>query len=331
MPRVVVVAPSDVLTHALSQSLSAWNIQIEGVPDDNPGPTMPSSSAEGRRIAEHYDALAVVWVSESDDGFALWVFDGRTNRVVARPLPSGPPFDEPMAAQVALIVKTLLRSIPELAPDAPNHRHNADRQEPPTVVAPAHEESLVESSPVEVNTPHDTVLLGWDVLVAGGVRGYATSPNSPDARFLLGVTLWPGGQQRALGLSILVESGPGIRSAHTALDARWTDSSLMFGVRGRLHLGAHFDLGATLGLGVRFTTLRGETSARSQVAQLHINPTSRVDLELGMMLIPWLRIELRAGTTIGWSVQRYFTGDDLALEVVRFGAHALLGLEFQIR
>lgn len=336
--HVAVVAPSDILLHALTQSLAAWNVQIQAVPDDNPGPSMPASSSEGRRIAGRYNALAVVWVSESESGFALWVFDQRTDRVLARPLPSGPPFDEPMAAQVALAVKTMLRSIPELAPGeaAPGEADPPDGHRPVDDVNEGHgsdtaehrvtSEPAQERAPTQERDPH-----GLDVLVAGGLRGRAVTPGAPDARFLLGATLWPSGLERALGLSTFVESGPGVQSPHAELDARWTDSSLMFAVRGRLRVGTHFDLGATLGFGARLTTLHGETNAGSPVARLRVTPISRVEVELGAQLARWLRLEIRAGTLIGWSVQRYFTGNELALDVSRVSVQALIGLEFRIR
>lgn len=322
------VAPSENLLHAVTRSLAAWNVVVEAVPDDNPGPTMPASSSEGRRIAARYDALAVVWVSESNDGFALWVFDSRTDQVLARPLPSGPPFDEPMAAQVALTVKTLLRTIPELIPDelSPEHApvdRTVDRTVDETTVTPR---TMSESTPEPMQEQ-----VGVDVLMAAGLRGLALTPGVPDARMLLGVTLWPRGLGRALGLSLLIESGPGVQSPHSELDARWTDSSLIVGVRGRLHLGARLDIGGNLGLGARLTTLHGETRAGSPVAERRVTLVSRAEIELGVRLAPWLRLELRVGTLLGWSVQRYFAGNELALDVNRASVQGLLGLEFRIR
>lgn len=310
------VAPSENLLHAVTRTLAAWNVEVAAVPDDNPGPTMPASSSEGRRIAEQYDALAVVWVSESNDGFALWVFDRRTDQVAARPLPSGPPFDEPLAAQVALTVKTLLRTIPQFRSD--------NRQEPTT------DEAIVtRPSPESMQEAEE--LLGVDILAAAGVRGLALTPGVPDARVALGVTLRPRGFRRALGLSLLLESGPGVQSPHSDLDARWTDSSLTLGVGGRLHLGARFDVGASIGFGARFTTLDGETRVGSPVARRRVTLVSRAEVELGVMLVPWIRLMLRGGTHVGWTVQRYFAGDELALDVRRASLQGLFGLEFRVQ
>lgn len=316
------VAPSENLLHAVTRTLAAWDVEVAAVPDDNPGPTMPASSSEGRRIAEQHGAIAVVWVSESEDGFALWVFDRRTDQVAARPLPSGPPFDEPLAAQVALTVKTLLRTIPQFRGDS---RHNLNTERESMAPRPARE-PMPESMPL----PEDE-RWGVDILTAAGVRGLALTPGIPDARVALGVTLRPSGFRRALGLSLLLESGPGVRTTHSDLDARWTDSSLTLGIGGRLHLGARFDVGASVGFGGRLTTLDGQTRLGSQVARRRVTLVSRAELELGVTLVPWLRLMLRGGTRIGLMVQRYFAGDELALDVNRASVHALLGLEFRIR
>lgn len=70
---------------------------------------MPIAVDRARDIARDERADVLVWVSASDAGHALWIYDVASDHASARELEISPPFEPATAAAVALAVKTLLR------------------------------------------------------------------------------------------------------------------------------------------------------------------------------------------------------------------------------
>ena len=106
---VLLLEPDPEFERAIRSVLEPWDTAVVVQKLGGPGNTMPASAERARAIATQSNAEAVVWVSQSNEGTALWMYDVRSDRVVARELSSRPPFDQGTAASVALMVKTLLR------------------------------------------------------------------------------------------------------------------------------------------------------------------------------------------------------------------------------
>ena len=107
--RVAAVDPDPQVARALDVALSPWDVTLVEVHLESPGASMPIALDRARSIAQDSRADVVVWVSSTDDGFAVWIYDAASDHASARKIDQAPPFDGPTAAGVALSVKTLLR------------------------------------------------------------------------------------------------------------------------------------------------------------------------------------------------------------------------------
>jgi len=268
--RVVLASTDAELVRALESALGPWQVTIE-TSDAEPGAAMPGSAARGRALAEVRGAAAAIWISSSEDGFALWVYDRASERVVSRHLPVGPPFDEATAAAVALSIKTLLRHSDAAPPE--------ERLVVPEVHAPA------------------VVRLE----LAGGTLALATTPADVEPRARLGVAVWPR-EVPWLGISLAAGTGTGIAIARDDLAARllWVDAHA--GLRARWAPDRALDLGLSLELGITVAILDAQLlpSGRSLTA-VDVDPSARLLAELGIRPVDRLRIALRAGA---WGTPR---------------------------
>jgi hypothetical protein len=84
--RLLLVDPDPELEAALRVTLEPWGTSIASESNTGPGNTMPGSAERARDLAQERRAQAVVWISRSDDGFALWIYDAERDRVAARNL-----------------------------------------------------------------------------------------------------------------------------------------------------------------------------------------------------------------------------------------------------
>ncbi len=194
-PKVVVLSGHPTLDRAVRMSLAPWSMRLEVVDARSPGSSMPISAVRARVLAHELGADALVWISESADGAALWVHDARTGNVTARAAPT-PPFDMPTAAALALSVKTVLR-VAGLAPaeaddDAEEATTPAPRPtgwpapgpEPREPATPPFEDGadLERPPPREIDwiaLPDPT----WQLVVHGAVRVGAFEPAEDGARY----------------------------------------------------------------------------------------------------------------------------------------------------
>lgn len=318
--RVVLVEPDEHLRHAVEAALEPWGMSVLPVASGSPGATMPSSAERGRALARTHDAEAVVWISRSEDGHAVWVYDGRQDRVIARPLPDGPPFDRPTAAEVALIVKTLLRQGPVARP----------------LLRPASRDGIEDASPGPSEAAPGVRATArrareWTLMTSVGARFAATAPDRAETRFVLWLTIWPVVLDGHLGVGLSLASGPGLAVGTPELSAHWTETALMLTLRSRLHLGDAVDLGATLGAGAHLTTLDGTLSRSGQAASvLRSNPLLAIDLVLGLRLDERLRVEARAGSSFPLRTQTYLVGEATGFELMPANVRALLSAEIAI-
>jgi hypothetical protein len=290
--RVVLVAVDAELTRAIDTSLAPWGVVLVSIEGDTPA-SMPLASDRGRAIAAEQHADAVVWISASDAGPALWVYDAESSRSLARGLSSAPPFDEPTAAAVALTLKTLLRHS-AVAPVA-------ERAAPPPPIAPR-------------------VL---QLELGGGLVALATSPSDVEPRLSLAVSFWPRELSGIVGFALGARAGPGIAVHDTEANGRWTSTLLLAGIRARADLGL-FDLGGGIEGGLAVTTLDLDLGASPQA---HVVRTSFGGTgwgEVGVRPDPAVRIALRAGITALLPYERYLRRGALVLDVSPIAALAEL-------
>src|SRR4029077_462084 len=112
----------------------------------------------------------LVWVSASDGGHALWIYDVASDHASARELEIPPPFEPAAAAAVALALKTRLRG---------------------TVIAPA-----AERFGAEVSEP--SWLIGAEV----GVSARAARQGLVEARVGVHASAWPAALGHRWGFSV---------------------------------------------------------------------------------------------------------------------------------
>jgi hypothetical protein len=282
--RLVLVDPDRELEAALRIALNPWRTAILTENLAEPGNTMPGSADRARALAARREAEAVVWISRSTDGFALWMYDARQDRVVARRLSSGPPFDETTAASVALMVKTLLR-----------------HSEVPPVA------ERVQTSPEE-----PWLLVG----VLGGIRFSTSSDAGAEPRLGLRLSAWPRALDGKAAIGLEATSGPGFSVDEPQFSGRWTETAFLLTLHGRLPLAERLGLGVVLGAGGEVTTIDGvlvESAQRTRATR--INAIASGHAEVGFQLAPVLRLGLRAGLVHSFRTQTYRVQGEPVLDV----------------
>jgi hypothetical protein len=305
-PRVALVAPNPALERAARSSLEPWDIEVLVVPPPSPGATMPGTSEAARAVAASHRAAAVVWLSEHESGFALWIYDRQADRVTARRLPGPPPLDEPGAAAVALSIKTLLR-------------HSA--------VAPARERFGSSAAPLlsaahaprsASESARSSVL---DLEARAALRLGRARPGAPELRSGFGLLWWPGSDWA--GLSVRAAFGPGVLVHDTRLRGRLTDAELTVAGAARYELTRTVRLSASAGASAHFLLLDGVVLAAARPARaLRLDPALTAELGSDWLVTRWLRIGPRA--SVSWLLrrQRYLVRGDgvLTLSTLAFEA-----------
>jgi hypothetical protein len=272
--RVAAVHPDAELVRALEVALVPWDVAVVAIDLAGPGPTMPIAVDRARAIAREARADVVVWISDADEGSALWIYDAASDQARARALTEPPPFSATGAAAVALAVKALLRG---------------------TVVAPPPERSAATS-------PAANVLLGADWGAAFYPR--ARGESSPfEARIGLDVSVWPR-VPRFFGVLLQVETGTGLPVHHLQLGFEGTvhDSAL------RLEVGLHcpvaeaVSVNPSVGGGLHLLTFTGILPAHGQSpASTRLDPSFESGVGLGIRLLgdrvrvePWVGVSVLA-------------------------------------
>ncbi|HEX3771335.1 MAG TPA: hypothetical protein VHV30_10740 [Polyangiaceae bacterium] len=289
--RVAAVDPDEQLVRALEVALSPWDAAVVAVRVDEaaerPGATMPIAVDRARAIARDARADVLVWVSASDGGNALWIYDVDSDHASARALDMAPPFEPAIAAQVALAVKTLLRG---------------------TVVAPPPERFGAAMS-------EPTWILGGS---AGGAARLSSS-RLPEARLGIHASLWPAAAGHRWGIALDVEDGTGAHTLTGAFSGSLSDAAA------RLALGLRVPFGGTApwavlepsaGVAAHLLTLDGVVIADAASVTVR-----RVDVAFEPRLafdFAFLGGRLLAGPCLAASIlgrwQRFFVHDTAVVE-----------------
>lgn len=252
----------------LALALEPWGVVVVSLADA-PGASMPGSAAESRELARSIDAVAVVWLSGTDDGWTVWVYDVADDRVLARQLTTGPPFDEPTASALALTIVSLLR-------------HGAAAPETERVRAPA----ALSTEPGENETGGDATRIE----IGAGITAFATSPLEIEPRLSVAAAYAPAATGGALGVGLVVRAGTGVGVANDRLSARLHDVHLLGRVSGVFQLAGPLTLGLGADVGARVTILDASPA---------VGPALEVVRAVGLGSA-WLALGLDLGTVALW-------------------------------
>lgn len=83
---VLLVAPPENLSEATATALASWNLQVRSLQAQIPSESMPGARDAAAVLADEQGARALVWITENQDGPALWLYDAEDDRVVVRRL-----------------------------------------------------------------------------------------------------------------------------------------------------------------------------------------------------------------------------------------------------
>jgi hypothetical protein len=295
--RLALIDPDPELEAALRTALNPWRTTVLVERTTTPTNAMPASAEQAGGISTRLRAQAVVWISRSEQGPALWMYDAREHRVIVRPLDSSPPFDPTTAAAVALMVKTLLRY---------------------SEVPPAVERVLPP--------PRQR---WFSLALLGGARRDTAQGGSFELRAGVLATLWPRALSGKFGAGVELLSGPGQRVDSPLFSGHWSETGVLLRARGRLDLAPIIDVGGSLGGGLDVTTLTGViVSSGERSRALRVNPSLAADAELGLRPTAATRLGLRIGVARPLRKQTYLAhgAPFFSVEALRFQGFLLVEL-----
>jgi len=291
--RVCLLDAPRELERALRTALLPWGMEVENVVRDKPVATLPGAAIYANALARELDADAVVWLSSSPEGAALWSYEVSSDSVMARRAPERR-LDERLAAALALSVKTWLQhpalpsSVAGTSPtDAPRASESAAL--PPAPADLAAELDRQSAQPPRIRTDDaqaDTAR--WQVVIHAAGRGgferkvletrYALEARAAAWRSDAGLTrLWFG---------LRLETGEPRTVAGTAFRGTYSElgAGMSVGVSHRIGslLNLGFQGGATLHDAAIYGTLLpdGAAAERSRLTTaLRVGPEVELLLE----------------------------------------------------
>jgi len=107
---VALLDADEELAHAILLALSPWGVTARVTHEESPGVDLPMAARRAAALCQQLSVSVLVWISASEQGSLLWIYDAKTNEVITRELAERPPFSSPAAASVALSLKALLRT-----------------------------------------------------------------------------------------------------------------------------------------------------------------------------------------------------------------------------
>jgi hypothetical protein len=338
--RVVLISPGPELEDAARAALEPWQVEIVVLDTESPGATAPHANEVARAIALEHAANAVVWVSAHDQGYALWVYDLASQRVIERRLNTQPPFDQATAAAVALSVKTLLRHSATAPQDerygAANVAEDEDEVLPAAAPvadasAPGPDERVVHTSETPrvspANAPRRSSEL--DVAVSAGLGMNLTDSGSAISRFGAAVVWWPRAQHFGAGVSLL--AGPGMRISEPALSGRLVDTTASAAFHARSDPQRALRLSAAAGAGLHVIALDGALpSEASHPSVTRVAPALELSVRVDYWIASELFVGVRGGAALLLRTERYFVREERVLELSRVAFDAGLALGFSL-
>jgi hypothetical protein len=256
--RIAVLRADAELNRAIALSLSPWGVDTLNSDAALPESSLPQALWQAVKLAGQLRVDAVVWVSTSQDGSVLWVYDTRTDKITTRALEDAPPFESSRAAAIALSVKTVLRAS-VVAP--PAERFGASPSPPPP---PRKAERLALETGVDAR-----------LLAAGKV----------EPRLSLGGVLWLT-RGPWLGIGLAFSEGPGVRVHTPSYRGTYSERSLGSSLQARWLDGPRLRVATLLGVSALAAVLEGNLSqdaSHSEVRRWNwsLDAGTRLDVKLG--------------------------------------------------
>ncbi|MDF3068352.1 MAG: hypothetical protein K0R38_3953 [Polyangiaceae bacterium] len=231
--RLALIDPDDELDHAVALALSPWGMSVLVKHDAAPGTSLPTASERARALAVEWHVSAVVWLSPSEHGSLLWIYELETDSVSTRQLAEAPPFSSPSAASVALTLKSLLRTGPVVRPSS---------TPPPTPTPPS---APAVPAPGQKFTANAELSLRYLARAAHETRG------------AVGGVWWLGARPSQWGIGLKASAGPGIDIGRGAFTGQLRQLSLSAGVSWRV-IGSRFIASSLIaGVSGHYTELNG--------------------------------------------------------------------------
>jgi hypothetical protein len=324
---VVVLQLPEGLSCALTAALEPWGLEVRSS-NESLGPSMPSTSLGARRISQAYGARLVVWVAEDSEGSALWVYDAQQDRAVARSVPP-PPYDDAIAAALALSVKTVVRMVgvgPEASPDAAT-RPAVEEPAVPEVPAPAPDNPPADELPSLSEEQHapSLFLSGYGGLRSAGGDGLPW-------RYGGGLRWAPwgawSGPRSWIWAGISAESGVSRSVDSAAFNGELSDYAGEFSVGFARSVTSRLALGGVVSAGVSVASLSGSVrSADSSFSteRTRLNPAVMLAAEVQFRAGPIAFFLQPAGGT--WlKQQRYVASNDTVLYTPQLTGRLAAGL-----
>jgi len=234
------------LAHAISLALSPWGVTARLTHEPSPGIDLPMAAHRAAELCQRLAVGVVVWVSVTEQGSLLWIYDVETNEVITRELPERPPFSSPAAASVALSLKALLRT---------------------TTVAPPVER--VGAPPVVVPLPATDRALGsrhkLTLEASGNVRFFA--PGSRLVYGRIGGLWWFRPGHTRLGAGLFFGSSAGVAIETADFSGSYRELSLSAALTGQLVENRFLRSSLFGGFTAHFSELFGVSNAVGQAAE----------------------------------------------------------------
>jgi hypothetical protein len=298
---VALVNGNDVVERQVRIALSTWDLDVRHVDWTSLSSGMPGAANEARQVAQAQKVDLVVWISETGQSHALWVFDANAGHIVTRPLSMAPPTDAANAASLALTLKTLMRS---------------------TTAAPA-DERIGEK-------PAGTPSIGvFRAEAYGGVRKLVSTGAGVDLRVGVSGLWFPQFLGEYLGLALGFSAGPGVGVSNKDFAGRYLDLGVGPALRGRIPLGERFTIEPEAGPSLHLTSLDGATTAPT--GNVPVKSTQRDAALDGSILFSFalsrdVGIGLRGGVSYLLRFQNYTVNGSTVLELAPLQLDASLVL-----
>ena len=149
-------------------------------------------------------------------------------------------------------------------------------------------------------------------MAAGGFRS-AVHDVGPEARFGARAELWPAAG--AFGMGLGLSAGSGFRIPGSDVNARLIEPAVGLSALLRTHVSSTWIASASLGPALLFALMRGERAADdSSIAVTRLTPQVQAALRLEWRALEPLIIEIWGQAGLSLVVQRYWVGQQLALE-----------------
>jgi hypothetical protein len=239
--RIVVLGSDEELFRAISLSLSPWGVETTRSDAPPPQSSQPEAVDRATELARELDVEAVVWISQTERGALVWVFDQPSGSVTTRTLTEAPPFDSAAAAAVALSVKTVLRSSVVAPP--------VERFEPPPAPPP------VEPARTERPPPEQRPSERFFAVEAGAGRWWI-SDGQAELNLTGSVVAWVAAAKR-VGVSLEGSYGSALKIEEASFSGRYREIAAGASVRFRWLREPDVSAAVSLGASVVWTELEG--------------------------------------------------------------------------